>query len=137
MPYQCAWGPAVHQDSMVRLNHLHNRALRITCGLRKYNHISDHRRDIGWLSVFLLIQHRTLCPMMDQYTGGGIQFNLPLQFRRLHIYNTRHPAHFAFTHRCRLALTSCHFRHKATKWWNLLPYTLFESIPSFRSRLYD
>ena len=56
-----------------------------------------------------------------------------LQFGRLHIYNTRRPAHFVSICRCRLAR---HFREKATIWWNLLPYNLFESIPSFCSRLY-
>ena len=36
---------------------------------------------IGWLPVSLLIQHRTLCAMMDQYTGRGIQFNPQKTFR--------------------------------------------------------
>ena len=26
-----AWGPAVHQDSLLRLNRLHNRPLIVTC----------------------------------------------------------------------------------------------------------
>ena len=69
------WRPAVHQDSLLRLNRLHNKAVRITCGLHKSDHISSHRQSIGWLPVSLLIQHRTLCAMMDQYTGRGIQFN--------------------------------------------------------------
>ena len=131
------WGPAIHQDSLVRLNHLHNRALCITCGLRKFDHISNHRWNIGWLLVSSLIQHRTLCAMMDQYTGRGIPLNFLLQFGRLHIHNTRRPAHFVSVCQCRLALTTRHFRRKATTWWNLLPHDLFESIPSFRSRLYD
>ena len=52
------WGPVVHQDSraLLRLNRLHNRAIRITCGLRKSDHISSHRQSIGWLPVSLLIQ---------------------------------------------------------------------------------
>ena len=65
------WGPVVHQDSLLRLNRLHNRAVCITCGLRKSDHISSHRQSIGWLPVSLLIQRRTLCAMMDQYTGRG------------------------------------------------------------------
>ena len=103
------WEPAVHQDSLVRLNSLHNRALRITCGLRKYDHISDHRRNLGWLLVSSLIQHHTLCAMMDQYTGRGIQLNPLLQFGRLHIYNTRCPAHFVSICQCRLAHPNRHF----------------------------
>ena len=105
------------------MHRLHNQALRITCGLQKYDNISDHRQNIGWLMVSSLIQHRTLCAMMDQYTGRGIQLNPLLQFGRLHIHNTRYPAHFVSI--C-LALTTCHFRQKARqkatkwsrKWWN-------------------
>ena len=33
------WGPAVHRDSLSRLTHLHNRGIRLTCGLRKYDHV--------------------------------------------------------------------------------------------------
>ena len=131
------WGPAVHQDSLLRLNRLHNRAIRITCGLRKSDHVSSHRQTIGWLPVSLLIQHRTLCAMMDQYTGRGIQVNPPLQFGRLHTHNTRCPAHFASICRCRLALTKRHFRQKASTWWNSLSHDLFDSLLSFRSKLYN
>ena len=81
------WGPAVHQDSLLRLNRLHNRAVCICCGLHKSDHITNHRQTIGWLPVSLLIQHRTLCAMMEQYTGGGIQLNPPLQFGQLHTCN--------------------------------------------------
>ena len=69
------WGPAVHQDSLLRLNRLHNRAVHICCGLRRSDHITSHHQTIGWLPVSLLIEYRTLCAMMEQYTGRGIQFN--------------------------------------------------------------
>ena len=69
------WGPAVHQNSLSRINRLHNRAIRIVCGLRKSDHVSGHRQAIGWLSVPLLTQHRTLCGMLDQYAGRGILLN--------------------------------------------------------------
>ena len=105
---------AVHQDSLLRLNCLYNRAIRITCCLHKSDHISIHCQTIGWLPVSLLIQHRTLCAMMDQFTGRGIQFNPPLQFRQLHTHNTRCPTLFASICWCRLALTKCHFWQKAT-----------------------
>ena len=54
------WGPAVHQNSLSRINRLHNRAIRIVCGLCKLDHVSRHRQAIGWLSVPLLTQHHTL-----------------------------------------------------------------------------
>ena len=55
------WGPAVHQSSSSRINHLHNRAVRIVCGLHKSEHVSRHHQAIGWLSMPLLTQHRTSC----------------------------------------------------------------------------
>ena len=127
------WRPAIHQDSLVRLNHFHNRALRITCGLRKLAIIV---RTLAGFRIFIDTASHPLCHDGPIY-WGGIPFNPLLQFGRLHIHNTRCPAHFVSVCRCRLALTTRHFRQKATKWWSLLPYDLFESIPSFRSRLYD
>ena len=46
------WGPAVHQNSLSRINRLHNRAIRIVCGLRKSDHVSGHRQAIGWFLYF-------------------------------------------------------------------------------------
>ena len=34
------WGPAIHQNSLSRINRLHNRAVRITCGLHKSERVS-------------------------------------------------------------------------------------------------
>ena len=130
------WGPAVHQNSLSRINRLHNRAIRIVCGLRKSDHVSGHRQAIGWLSVPLLTQHRTLCGMLDQYAGRGILLNPSIQFGRQHSYSTRCPAHFAVIDRCRLALSKRHFRQKVTSWWNSLPLELFSHMSSFRYNLY-
>ena len=96
-----------------RINHLHNRAVRIVCGLHKSEHVSRHRQAIGWLSVPLLTQHRTLFSMLDQYKWWGILLNPPMQFGRHHTHNTRCLVHFAIIARCRLELTKRHFQHKA------------------------
>ena len=61
------WGSAVHQNSSSRINHLHNRAVRIVCGLHKSEHVSRHHQAIGWLSMPLLTRHRTSCAKLDQY----------------------------------------------------------------------
>ena len=45
------WGPAIHQDSLSRISRLHNRAVRMTCNLRKYDHVSFHRARLRWLPV--------------------------------------------------------------------------------------
>ena len=45
------WGPAIHQNSLTCLSCLQNRTVRMTCNLRKYDHISNHRAALGWLSI--------------------------------------------------------------------------------------
>ena len=87
------WGPAVHQNSLSRINRLHNRAVHIVCGLRKSETVSRHPQAIGWPSVPLLTQHHTLCAMLDQYTCRGILLNPPIQFGRHHTHNTRCPVY--------------------------------------------
>ena len=64
------WGPALHQDSLRRITRLRNRAVHITCGLTKSDHISHPQQAIGWLSPTMLVQHRSLCAMLDQYSKG-------------------------------------------------------------------
>ena len=54
------WVPAVHQNSLSRINCLHNRAVCIVRGLHKSEHVSRHRQAIEWLSMPLLTQHRML-----------------------------------------------------------------------------
>ena len=54
------WGPAIHRDSLSRLSHLHNCGIRLTCGLRKYNHVSQHRVRLGWLPVDSFVKYRSL-----------------------------------------------------------------------------
>ena len=52
------WRPAIHQDSLVRLNHFHNRALRITCGLRKLAIIV---RTLAGFRIFIDTASHPLC----------------------------------------------------------------------------
>ena len=41
------WGPAAHKNSLSRLTRLQNCGIRLTCGLRKYDHVSQHRAHLG------------------------------------------------------------------------------------------
>ena len=61
------WGPALSKLAVSRLQRLQNRAARITKSLSKYDHISDHRKTLNWLSVASLIQYRSLCAMYHHY----------------------------------------------------------------------
>ena len=69
MPYQFGGQQYIRILYLELTAWLHNRAVRITCGLHKSERVSSHRHTIGWLSASSLIQHRILCAMLDQYTS--------------------------------------------------------------------
>ena len=49
-------GPSLGTAAVSRLQRICNRAVRVTCGLRKYDHISAARHSLGWLPFELLVQ---------------------------------------------------------------------------------
>ena len=55
------WGPSLGTAAVTvsRLQRLCNRAVRVTCGLRKYDHVSATRHNLGWLlfDLFGTISH--------------------------------------------------------------------------------
>ena len=57
------WGPSLGVNLLHCITRLHNRGVRMTSGLRKYDHVSHHRLVIGWLSVSSVIQHCSLVAM--------------------------------------------------------------------------
>ena len=60
LPCVCCLGPSL---SVNLLHRLHNRGVRMTSGLCKYDHVSHYKFVIGWLPVSLLfsIAHLSLC----------------------------------------------------------------------------
>ena len=67
------WGPAAHKNSLSRLIRLHNCGIRLTCGLRKYDHVSQHGTHLGWLSVESLVKYCSLITLFqDYYVGRGV-----------------------------------------------------------------
>ena len=136
------WGPSLNKDLFSRLCRLYNRAVRVTCGLRKYDHVSDCRLGLRWLPLDLLIQHRALNVMYRYYTDDNcILLNPPVAFGREHTYTTRTPPYFANIFRCHLSFTKKFFRSSATSWWNSLPNFMFDSPllspAAFSRRLYS
>ena len=57
------WGPSLGTAAVSRLQRLCNCAVRVTCRLRKYDHVSAARYNLGWLPFELLVQYRTLVLM--------------------------------------------------------------------------
>ena len=75
------WGPSLKVHLSSRLHCLYNRAVRITCGLQKYDHVSDSRHTLWWLSLDSLVKHRALGVMYRHYTKCDcVVFNPPIQF---------------------------------------------------------
>ena len=131
------WGPAAHRDSLSRLARLHNRGVRLTCGLRKYDHVSQHRARLGWLPVESFVKYRSLIALFrDYYVGRGVSLNPALQFGRTHSYGTRCPAHHITTSRLKKSFSQKYFWHKVSTWWNSLPSSLFQNIDMFRHGLF-
>jgi len=70
------WGPALHTDSLSRLRWLHNRSVRLTCDLCKYDHVSKR---LGWLPVDSFVRYHSLLTLFrDYYTAGAFLSTLHL-----------------------------------------------------------
>ena len=95
------WGPGLNTDSLSHLRQLHNCSFPLTCGLRKYDHVSKHREQLGWLPVDSFVRYCSLC--RDYYTSRSVPFNPAFEFSRTHCYETRCPLHHITTIRPRTA----------------------------------
>ena len=126
------WGPAIHKDDLSRLTRLHNHGIRLTCGLRKYDHVSQYRAQLGWLPVDSFIKYRSLLSLFrNYYTGRGVPRNPEFVFGRTHSYATRCPVNCISTLRFKKSFSQRHFRHSTSIWWNSLPLKLFQNLNMF------
>ena len=128
------WGPSLAHDLLTRLVKMYNRAIRVIGGLKKFDHVSSFRRQLNWLSIDSLIQHRCNAVMYKYYTSDRnncILLNPPIQFGRQSIYSTRTRPYFAANHRFKLSFSQKFFRSKGVYWWNSLPHELLERSTSY------
>ena len=130
------WGPAISKQCFTRLQRQHNWAVRIVKNLKKFDHVSAHRTELGWLPVDALICYCTLCTMHQLYHRTFTLLNPPIMFGPQHTYSTRCPPTFANTIRCHLSRTQSFFRYQSTKWWNALPEPIVAAL-DFSSSLYN
>ena len=137
------WGPALAHDLLARLVKMHNRAIRVIDGLKKFDHVSSFRRQLNWLSVDSLIQHRCNILMYRYYNSehnNCILLNPPIQFGRQSIYLTRTRPYFAAIHRFKLSFSQKFFCSKGVYWWNTLSHELLDkslSYDEFKRHLYS
>ena len=90
-----AWGPMLAKGSLQRLQRLLNWGVRITAGLRKYDHISSHRARLKWLPVESQIEYRSLCAIHRQYSSHQcVPLDPPIVFGTQHSYSTRSSERF-------------------------------------------
>ena len=128
------WGPAFAHYLLARLVKMHNRAIRVIGGLKKFDHVSSFRRQLNWLSVDSLIQHRCNALMYRYYNSehnNCILLNPPIQFGRQSIYSTRTHPYFAAIHCFKLSFSQKFFCSKGVYWWNTLPHELLDKSPSY------
>ena len=64
------WGPSLSVGLLHRITRLHNHGVRMIFGLRKYDHVSQHRFTLGWLPVDLVTRHHSLIAMYKQYKSN-------------------------------------------------------------------
>ena len=120
----CVWGTSLNTDLVSRLCHLYNRAIRVTCGLKKFDHVSDCRLALGWLPLNFFIQHRALNVMYKYYADDQYVSLDPAIIFGQHSYSTRAPPHFANVVRCQLSFTKKIFSSSAS-------YILVEQTTKF------
>jgi len=121
------WGPPLNKSQVTRLQHLQNRAIRITKCLKKYDHVSLHHLQLRWLPVSHQIMFRSSCAMYRYYHHDHqpcLSFVPPILFGAHHRYNTCCEDSFANLLFCRLSTTKKFFRSSASSWWNVLTATI-------------
>jgi len=102
------WGPSLGVDAASQLQHLCNHAVWVTCGLKKYYHVST-----AWTAIILVL----------------IVLDPPFQFGSNHSYATRWPPHFCNIFQYSTSFGQRYFRSQATTWWNHLLHSLFDFSP--------
>ena len=119
-----AWGPSLGSTLLHKLQRMQNRAVRLCCSLRKYDHVSAFYHRLNWLPLPCFIQFRSLCLMHRQYHQINVFHWNHLLFLAelpLTVQCTRTPVYFANVPVSRLSFPRRFFHFKASQWWNLLP----------------
>ena len=127
------WGSPLQKCQVAHLQHLQNRAIRVTKSLRKYDHVSTHRNNLNWLLISHQIKFRSICAVLCYYhqNTGCLLLDPPIQFGRQHSYQTRCRENFASVALCHLASTKRHFCSAASTWWNSLPAHIYDNNMNF------
>ena len=94
MPYQCGAPLSPNSVSLIFNASTTGLCVYIVKNLKKFDHVSAHRTELGWLPVDTLIRYRTLCTMHQLYHRTFTLLNPPILFGPQHTYSTRCPPTF-------------------------------------------
>ena len=94
------WGPPLQNDQITleitRIQRMQNRAVRITKSLRKYDHVSCHRRELKWLPIASMVQLQSITAMSRYlHQGKTLQLDPPILLGWQHSYATRCSNYYA------------------------------------------
>ena len=122
-----------------RIEKVINFAVRTVTGLRKFDHVSEARSDLGWLTFAAMIDLR------DVQRLHHIMWNLDASQQLRALVETRSQVSLRPTRatadetvlqaqRCRLQCTKWSFPHRAVATWNRLPCDIRQSSASVAKR---
>jgi len=80
------WGPPLLSYQVGRLQHMQNRAVRVVFSLKKFDHVSIPREQLGWPDVSDEIKICSLAAFHHHCFSR--QCLLPITFGHSHIYDT-------------------------------------------------
>ena len=120
-----------------RIQKILNFSARVISGRKKYEHISDVQRGLGWLSASDLANYHTLT-LLHKVLRHGEPKELAEMFRKCADVRDRETRQdgMLLVPRCRTACGQRQFAYRAVKLYNALPTAVTDrSAPSFRREL--
>ena len=114
-----------------------NFSARVISGRKKYDHISDVQRGLGWLSASELVDYHTLT-LVHKVLRYGEPEELAEMFQKCADVRDRETRQDEMLRvpRCRTACGQRRFAYRAVKLFNALPTAITDrSAPSFRREL--
>ena len=116
------------KKNIKKLQLLQNFAARIVLGLRKYDHISDGLKTLGWLDINQKLKFND-CVMMYKCLNKSAPAYLSQRFKKrsqIHSRTTRNCNDLELS-KCRLATRQRSFSFRGAKIWNELPKSIREA----------
>lgn len=135
--------PDITEELLNKLDRLLNLCIRYVFGLRKYDHVSQFRKQLKWLDIRSRRQHHILTLLFGILNNPSSPLYLKERFRFL---CSTHNRDLRSVHNNLLAIPahsstkySNSFSVSAASYWNVLPLSLrnLSTVASFKSKLHS